>query len=196
MNKKEIQKIYQEFRVPKHVIAHMQMVALIAKKLTSKMQKKGHDVDEKLLENAALLHDVVRCVDFKSIEEKNFTKKPQKKDLICWQKLWKKYHKIGHEKAMAQILRKKGEHKLANLIAKHGFFSIWKLKTIEEKILYYADKRVDRDKIVSLKKRFSEGKKRNMSPNDDLEFVKKTEEKVFALEREFVQISGETIDQF
>ena len=97
---------------------------------------------------------------------------------------------------MAQILRKKGEHKLANLIAKHGFFSIWKLKTIEEKILYYADKRVDRDKIVSLKKRFSEGKKRNMSPNDDLEFVKKTEEKVFALEREFVQISGETIDQF
>lgn len=192
MNRKEINKIYKEFHVPKHIISHMRVVAKVAKSLAKKM--KG--VDGKMIENAALLHDVVRCVDFKSIEEKNFKIKPLKSDLICWKKLWKKYHKIGHEKAMAKILQARGEKELAKLISKHGFFFIDKLKTLEEKILYYADKRVDRDKIVTLAVRFEEGKKRNMSPKDDMEHVKRTEDKVYKLEEELSKKLGKSIDQF
>lgn len=192
MNRKEINKIYKEFHVPKHIISHMRVVAKVAKSLAAK--KEG--VDAKMIENAALLHDVVRCVDFKSIEDKTFKIKPSQSDLICWKNLWKKYHKIGHEKAMAKILKEKGENELAKLISKHGFFSVWKLKNLEEKILYYADKRVDRDKIVTLDVRFEEGKKRNMSPSDDKEYIKRTENKVYELERELIRTLGKSIDQF
>jgi len=185
MDKKEIKKIYQEFHVPKHIIAHMKVVAKVAKNLAVKIEKKENKINVALIENAALLHDVVRYVDFKSIESEN---------PVCWQNLWKKYHKIGHEKAMAKILKTKGENQLADLIAKHGFFSVWKLKTLEEKILYYADKRVDRDKVVALNVRFEEGKKRNMSPTDDKEFIQKTENKVYELEQELSKILGKNVD--
>ena len=69
---------------------------------------------------------------------------------------------MGHIKAIAQILTKRGEDEVANLVTKHGFFEIDNLNTWEEKIMYYADKRVDGEKIVSLEKRFREGRKRNM----------------------------------
>lgn len=186
MNKKEITKIYQEFQVPKHIIAHMKVVAKVANKLAKKIKQKGKKIDEELIENAALLHDVVRYVDFKNIK---------KEDPDCWKNLWEKYHEIGHEKAMAKILQKKGENELAKLIARHGFFSIWKLKTLEEKILYYADKRVDHDKIVPLHARFEEGKKRNMSPEDNPQLIIDTEKKVFELEQELVKILGEIVYQ-
>ena len=48
---------------------------------------------------------------------------------------------------------------IANLVKKHDFFAIDNLNTWEEKIMYYADKRVDGDNVVSLKKRFKEGNK-------------------------------------
>lgn len=186
MNKAQIHKIYQEFQVPKHIIAHMQGVAHVAKVISEKLKKLGTKVNQENIVTAALLHDVVRYVDFNLKES----------DPALWRKLHAKYHKIGHEKAMAKILEKRKEKKLAGLIAKHGFFSVWELKTLDEKILYYADKRVDKDKIVSLKIRLKEGKKRNMSADDDAKYVKATEKKIFALERELIALLGERIDQF
>ncbi|MBI5753907.1 HD domain-containing protein, partial [Candidatus Peregrinibacteria bacterium] len=181
MTSKEILKIYQEFHVPKHIIRHMKMVAFVCKKIIKKLTEKNIKIDGKNVINAALLHDVIRYVDFKTLSQE---------DPALWQKLRRKYHKIGHEKGMAEILRKRGEKKLANLIAKHGFFPVWNLKTLEEKILYYADKRVDKDKIVDLKTRFIEGKKRNASPQDDAELVAATEKKVETLEQELQTLLG------
>lgn len=186
MNKNQIRKIYKEFHVPHHIIAHMRTVACICKILCEKFIAKNIKIDKETVISAALLHDTLRVVDFEKINP----------DLKCWGKLWKKYHKIGHEKAMARILRKRGENKMAKLIARHGFFSIWKLKTWEEKILYYADKRVDHDKIVSLEKRFAEGKKRNMLPADNPKFIADTETKVKNLEKDLVKILGESINNF
>lgn len=186
MNKAQIHKIYQEFQVPKHIIAHMRGVAHVAKIISGKLKKLGLEVNRQNIINAALLHDVVRYVDFNLKES----------DPILWHKIQTKYHKIGHEKAMAKILEKRGEGDLAGLTAKHGFFSVWELKTLDEKILYYADKRVDKDKIVSLKIRLKEGKKRNMSADDDAKYVRATERKIFALENELIALLGESIDQF
>jgi len=186
MDKKEIQKLYRKYSTPKHIILHMKKVAHVADNLIKRLKLKGFKIDQKLIQNAALLHDVVRYVDFQNIEEKN--------DLAIWKKLRKKYHKIGHEKAMAKILKESGETKLANLVAKHGFFSVDKLKSLEEKILYYADKRVDKDKIVDLKTRFKEGKKRNRSPNENPKLIQETEKKVISLESEIANLLGESID--
>ncbi len=162
MTKKDIFKIYSEFCVPEHIIAHMEKVAYVCEFLASGLMKKGFKIDIDSLQNAALLHDVLRLVD-------------------C------------HEKEMARVMRQKGEYKIAKLIAGHGFFSIWKLKTWEEKILYYADKRVDHDKVVDLKKRFEEGRKRNFTPKDDMELVLKTEKEIEKLEKEFVKILGKSV---
>lgn len=88
--------------------------------------------------------------------------------------------KDNHEENMCKILKKMGEEKIANLVKKHAFPYIDNLKTWEEKTLYYADKRVSENKIVTLEERFG---KRN---NRDL----KTETKVKKLEKKFVKILG------
>lgn len=195
MTKKEILEIYKEFRVPKHIIAHMRVVAHIAQQLASRLQKKQIKIDKDAVIQAALLHDVVRYVDFKLPLKERFKDRIDEKDLEFYKNTWKKYHKLGHEKAMAKILREKGEEKIAKIIAKHGFFSVWKLKNWDEKILYYADKRVDHDSIVDLKKRFSEGKKRNMLPTDDQKLVEQTEKEAEKLELEIEKILGESINK-
>lgn len=89
-----------------------------------------------------------------------------------------------HEKAMAEVLSKMGFKKIANLVLKHDFYKVGELKTWEEKILYYSDKRVEEDGIVELKERFKKGKARNSKPTDDLKKIKETERKVVALEKE------------
>lgn len=89
-----------------------------------------------------------------------------------------------HEKAMAEVLSKMGFKKIANLVLKHDFYKVGELKTWEEKILYYSDKRVEEDGIVELKERFEKGKARNSKPTDDLKKIKETERKVVALEKE------------
>lgn len=184
MNKAKIIQIYKEYHTPSTVIAHMQQVAKICEILADKFDNKGVKIEKKLLVNAALLHDALRVCDIRNYNPHEINKNATKEDVRVWDHLRKKYLKIGHEKAVAKLLKKIGEPKLANLILKHNFYLIDKLKTWEEKILYYADKRVDRDKIVSLKKRFKEGKKRNNGPGDDFELIEKIENKIIFLEKE------------
>lgn len=179
MDQKSIEEIYKRFGTPENVIKHMQKVAYVCEKIANAMLSKGIKVDKEAMVNAALLHDTLRMIDFK--------------DQSAWQKLKNEFAGLHHEAAMAKFLEGMGEKKLANLVEKHGFFEIDNLKTWEEKILYYADKRVDHDQVVSLKKRFIEGKKRNASMNDDEEKVKTTEEKVFKLEKEFIEILGKEL---
>lgn len=150
----EIQKIYEEFNTPPNVIGHMRVVADFASQLCDKFTAKGYNVDKDLVVTAALLHDVLRA----------------------------SHH--NHESEMANILNAKAHPELANLVLKHGFFEIDNLKTWEEKILYYADKRVDHTTVVSLKVRMEEGKKRNFKSTDDIAKVEEAEKKVIQLEQE------------
>ncbi|MFA6917567.1 MAG: HD domain-containing protein [Candidatus Gracilibacteria bacterium] len=184
MDRKKIAKIYKEYHVPKNVINHMKKVAHICSILADKFIKKGAKIDKDLLLNAALLHDALRVCDIKNYNPCKIKKNPTKKDLRVWEALREKYGKIGHERAVTKILKEMGESKLANLILKHDFYLIDKLKTLEEKILYYADKRVDHDKIVTLKKRFKEGRKRNNKPGDNFKLIDSIEKKIFTLEKE------------
>lgn len=169
---KDIPNLYREFQVPKHIIKHMEAVAKFAEKIADALIAKGIKINKKDLIHAAKIHDTLRA----------------------WQHLKTKYGKIGHEKALAKILKSRGEKNIANLVAKHGFFSVDQLKSWEEKILYYADKRVEEDKIVSLKTRLNKGKKRNFSPNDDSSKIKATEQKIKALEKELIKTLGKLIN--
>lgn len=185
MTKEHIGKIYKKYFVPENIIKHMQKVAYVCEKISERFKKVGIKVNKKLITQAALLHDVIRMVDFTDEQFEKFSKNADKRAVSIWQQLRERYQKIGHEKGMAKELIKLKEKKLADIIAKHGFFEVYNLQTWEEKILFYSDKRVDHDKLVSLKKRFSEGKKRNFRATDDLNYVEQTEKKIYQLEREF-----------
>lgn len=131
----------------------MQKVAEICVDLCDEFKKKKIKVHKNLIIKSALLHDVF---------------KPSGKD---------------HSKKMADYLSKIGEKSMANLVEKHDFWQIDNLKTWDEKILYYADKRAYEDQLVTLQKRIDEGRKRN--PGKTSPEVIETEEKMKKLEKEF-----------
>lgn len=195
LDEAQIAKIYAEFRVPKQIIGHMEKVAYISAKICDLFLKNGIDVDKRAVTDSALVHDCIRVCDIRNFNPQTLTKNPKPRDVMLWLDLRKKYSKIGHEKAMANYLQKGGYAYLANLVAKHGFFDVWNLESYEEKILYYADKRVDKDRIVSLKVRFSEGRKRNLDPKSDQNLVRKSEKEVFKLEKQLSKLLGQNIDK-
>lgn len=192
MNEEKIKNIYKKYHVPKHVVSHMRQVKKVSSKLIKSFTEKKYKIDKENILNAALLHDVLRICDFKKIDAENFHQKITKKDITVWKNLRQKYGKKGHIKSMYEMLKKMGEMSLAILVKKHDFFAVNNLKTLEEKILYYSDKRVDRDKIVTLKHRFEEGRKRNLKSTNKkyLEKVRQTEKQILKLEKEFIRILG------
>lgn len=177
----QIYGIYKKYHVPYRVIKHMLKVAEFAADLCDQLIEKGHKVDKTLVVNAALLHDIARVVDFKKMVLEDLRQRITSEDLKTWIALKDKYEEMGHEKAVTKIVKNLGYPEIADLIDKHGFFEIDRLKTLEEKILYYADKRVESDKVVRLKKRFRKGRKRNCKSGDDIKKVKEIERKALEL---------------
>jgi putative nucleotidyltransferase with HDIG domain len=149
----DIYSLYKEYHVPKHVIKHMLKVAKIAEKLCDNLTKADHKINKELVVKAALLHDLVRVADFSKLDLKRFKQEMRSKDIEKWIELREKHGLEGHVKAGAKILKDLGHNRIANLIAKHGIFSVDELKSWEEKVLYYADKRVVGSRKVRLKTR-------------------------------------------
>ena len=193
MTDKEVQNLIEEFRVPPHVRRHGEQVAKFAVELGEKLISKGEKIDLVLLKNAALLHDVLRVVDFKIFHPSKFNPVPPNEDMEFWTSLRKKYVGLGHEEATARILEERGFAREAEVIRKHRFIQILSgFNTWEEKILYYADKRTKHDKLVTLEERLSDGRERNVPEADrHTEAQKKLEAKVYELEKEILGKIGE-----
>lgn len=166
MNQTKLTQIIREYRVPEHIVAHMNKVAQVAVFIGRKLKINGHKVNLTKVRQAAQLHDFVKFVDFKTINLSYFKTPPPKKDLVFWQKLIRKYYKDKHCIAAFKILIQKGERELALIIKKHAYESLIdsnpaeRPSTWEEKLLYYADKRVKFDKIVTIQQRIKDGHKR------------------------------------
>lgn len=188
----DVNLIYQKYRTPPHVIRHCKKVAWFAEKLAKEFVKKGHMVDIEGIVDAANVHDALRVCDFRDFDEKNFSD-ISKEDLKVWKELRRKYGKIGHAKAMGNILMKMGESSIANLVYKHDFNLVAKLETLEEKIIYYADKRVNMDKVVSLKKRLQAGKERNLTGKSKSKERSDIVEKIYELEAELSKLLGKDL---
>ena len=117
----------KEHNLPKHIIAHSKSVCKVALDIANKLEKKGIKVDKDLVVAGALLHDVKRL----------------DKD---------------HVKSGFKLLESLGLKEVARVVKTHGLKHFeeedFTPKTTEEKIVFYADKRVINDKIVSLEERF------------------------------------------
>ncbi|MBL7055074.1 HD domain-containing protein [Candidatus Woesearchaeota archaeon] len=139
-------------KTPSNVIEHSKTVCEFALVLANKLEQKGIEINKDMVIAASLLHDIQRVEDNHLIEGAN-------------------------------LLNKLGFPEIATIIRKHGLSHInqeeHKPKTIEEKIVFYADKRVKGNQVVSLRERFDDLKIRyNRDDKKEFEFTKKIEEEL------------------
>lgn len=124
--------LLSKYGVPENIIAHCINVSKIAVFIAEKINSRGGNVNVSLVRAAALLHDIDKIIEIKN--------------------------KSGRHGEMArEILEKEGYPEIAKIAQRHVIHQILKegaLSTLEEKIVFYADKRVKHDKVVSLSERF------------------------------------------
>ncbi len=157
----DIKKFYAQVKTPEHIQKHMEQVAKVAVMLAKNIKRNAAPGTKEALLNVdfikkvALLHDVLKPLSFK---EKSYD------DPTIWKKLRKKYPSKHDTEVAALMLQKMNEEKLAASVRTQQFDAVISkdhpLATLEEKIVYYADKRVAHTQIVSLEKRLEEGEKR------------------------------------
>lgn len=149
-SREKITKWREENHLPDHIIRHCEVVGLLAENLAKELVKRGIVARPEALLTAGILHDLFRFLDFPREEER--TSKP------VWVNLAKKYA-CHHEEACVRFLEEQGFPGLAAIIRPHGLHGINPLpalQSLEQKILFYADKRVIFDRIVSLDERFDD----------------------------------------
>ena len=152
--KEQCLKILNDNDVPDNIIAHVSAVCGFSMKLVDFLEKKGINVNRELVAAGAMLHDI------------------------------KKLSPNDHVIEGYNLVKSLGFPEVAMLIKKHGLYHLDKddfiPKTWEEKVVFYADKRVRSDTIVSLKERFEYIKQRYKK--DDVEkeinFTKKIEKEL------------------
>jgi len=199
MNKKIAQQLYEEFHTPIHVRAHCAKVAGVAVELANKISDAGEDLDIELIEFTALIHDLVRYVDFRTFEPETFEPRPSEEDIQFWIEMREKYKGVHHADALVKVLKGRGYDKSLEIGRKHRYACIidpsCRPETLEEKIVYYADKRVKHDQIVDLEERFRDGRERyDISSKESIEFASKAEAAVKLLEKELFALAD--IDNF
>lgn len=185
-----VEEIYKKFHTPKHVIAHMRAVKNVCEKLANLTTAR---LDTDSLFTAALIHDALRICDFRELKKESFPYEVSNQDMQVWRSLREQYGALGHAKALHNYLLEINKPKLANLVLKHDFNQIDNLQTLEEKIIYYADKRADGERITSLKERLELGRIRNHREGDIPGEREKIVEKIIVLEKELAENLGDRV---
>ena len=139
-------------KTPSNVIEHCKAVCRLSEEVADNLIADGIKVNKKLVIAAALLHDVERVKD-------------------------------NHVKVGAKLIKSLGFPEVAKVMVRHSMYQIEDSKnipkTVEEKIVFYADKRALGGKIVSLKERFDDTKKRyNIDFSQEFKFAIKIEEEL------------------
>jgi len=163
--RKECLAIIREYHVPLHILKHSLGAAKLAVFLAQRLKEKGVAVDVNLVDRACLLHDIVRICDFKESDYSRFKHPVTEQDKAKWKQLRTRYKEIPHEDVAYELLKEKYPV-LAQTVKKHRYTALLdeneRPNTWEEKLVYYADKRVMHDRIVPLKERLQEAHKRNV----------------------------------
>jgi len=146
-----------------NIFRHSNKVNAVSMFIATKLEESGVDIDLKLVDSASLLHDIKKAEEIKTED-------------------WG-----SHEKRADDFLRAKGYEKIADVILKHRSEEIIindiDTMTWEEKIVYYADKRVKHDEIVTIEERMRDGFERYSKIYKNHDFVDKHKEIKAQLER-------------
>jgi len=160
-----------EKNVPDKVKQHSLMVNKVAMDLANRFRKKGVNIDLDLVDRASLLHDIAKISSSNVINND---------------------HAI---KGYIMLKDREGYELIAEVIKKHEVKSIIDPETRpitwEEKIVFYADKRVIHDKKVPLAERIAYLKQKYPS---HIEIITRAEPLIYEMEREIFEIIGESPD--
>ncbi len=175
----------KEAALQPHIIAHCEAVAAAAAKLGQACIDAGKPCRLTLLQRAGELHDLFRFIDFHTASGPPMVQEsPQERSV--WDAWKKRFAGLRHEAACAQFLHEQGFDALADVVSVHGLhLPSPERRTTEQKILFYADKRVRGDEMVTLEERFHDFRARytngNRTPENDQWFAeaKRVEEELF-----------------
>ncbi|MCJ7674172.1 MAG: HD domain-containing protein [Sedimentisphaerales bacterium] len=189
--------LMDELGVPLHIRKHSLAVARLGVFLAKKLKEKGISVDVDLVDRACLLHDILRICDLKESGYDRSWQAITDKDRAKWRQLRARYRNLCHEDAAFALLRD-AYPELALAVKRHRYAALLDEKdkpvTWEEKIVYYADKRVMHDKIVPLKERLEEAHRRNAAQRNCANQAKLNTERIdaaiFELERQILDKIG------
>ena len=196
-SRSECFELLNEWHVPKHIIAHILKVNKVAVFLASKLKKKGIDVDLELIDRASLLHDILRVCNFRSFDPEMFTQKITNSDLKKWKEIRQKFGHMNHAEAGYELLKSRYPE-VAEIVRKHSYSSAqdekYMPKTWNEKVVFYADKRVLHDKVVTLKEK-AEAELRKGAQQLPEDQSKKIDAKIKAIEDELFACLDITPDE-
>ena len=153
--REECLNMLKEQNVPDNLTAHLKTVCDVSMKIVDLQEKRGINVNRELVIAGALLHDV------------------------------KKISANDHVTEGYEFIKSLGFPEVALLVKRHGLEHVddddFVPKSWEEKIVFYADKRVKGDKIVSVRERFEYIKQRY-----DKKEIQDEENLTYQLEKELL----------
>ena len=162
--REECLRLMDQFGMLENIISHSMEVAKVALFLAAELNIKGQRIDYALVEASSLLHDITKTECLKTRED--------------------------HAVTGAQLLKKMGYERVGEVVAEHIQLSTRKdpLWVSEEELVNYADKRVQHDRIVSLKERFSDLKARYGKGKWTLNQLERLEKSTFEIENKIFSI--------
>ena len=150
----------KEFHLPLHIAAHCDAVADFAEKLSGTLSDRRTIVRKQLLRRSAEMHDLFRFLDFRPGGHTN-DNAASLEETATWEEVRKRYPDLRHEPACARFLQEQGFDAVAAVVAVHGLtLPSPPRRTVEQQLLFYADKRLRIDEVVSLDERFADFRKR------------------------------------
>jgi uncharacterized protein len=160
--------IMRRHNMRKNIMRHSIRVRDVAVFIAARLVAAGHKLDMKLVEAAALLHDITktRCL---STGER-------------------------HAETGQLMLEAMGYHRVGQVVGNHVRLQggIDPQQITENEVVNYADKRVMHHRIVSLDARYDDLRKRYGANEEAITFLKQMEDESRQLERKiFAQLNGE-----
>jgi uncharacterized protein len=149
-----------------NIVDHSLTVTKVARFLSEELNKRGQRINLGLVEAAALLHDLAKTECLKT--------------------------KVDHAEQGFRLLKGLGYERVADVVAQHIEVSCGRDAAFvtEEEVVNYADKRVQHDRIVSLKQRFSDLKDRYGHVESAFEQMARMEKATYAIEDKIFLILG------
>lgn len=160
--------IMRRHNMRKNIVRHSICVRDVAVFIAARLVTAGHKLDMKLVEAAALLHDITKTQCLSTGERHSETGQRMLEAMG--------YHRVG------QVV---GNH-----VRLHGGYDPEQIT--ENEVVNYADKRVMHHRIVSLDERYDDLRKRYGANDEAMAFLKQMEDETRELERKiFARLNAE-----
>ncbi len=182
-SKAEIKDLWGIFKTPFGIRKHSEVVAKVCKYLISLAEKKKLKINPQIIIASALLHDLVKPLDYESFDGASHTEKNM------WQKLKLKYPRTDHVEAAGEIISKTYPEvgKTIKAISIKNVLENMDEMTMDEKILLYADRMVIYNRVISdLSEKYNDNRiteaffyrKTKISPEKELLKTRKIEKEL------------------